>query len=390
MRATVARLSFFGAISDRLSMGGNARDNDSTVAKRGRNESGSPLDYYLQQQSASSSTASSVSKVTDMRMIPRSALFVPCHKGKALGKVAKIGNDVDLFILDLEDSVPPELKSEARRNLTDFVSNGGLVLPQLDEGHDNQATENNKKSKCRAIVRINSLRTDPANAILDLEAVMALGAEIEGVAIPKVEVGDDEALAEYLRPSMSGRGRGIATHHQVWAFFETPRAILDADKICKSNFYQYGVMGLNDLSAEMGYPLQGTLAPHPAGRVQHYFAMSSVVTACRANGVIPLDGVFNDPTDGPGFQSELSECRRLGFDGKTLIHPSQVPACNAAFTPTPAEVHWAERVVQSVMHAGNGVAVLDGKMVEELHARQAAKLLTRRGDTPSKVVDTSE
>lgn len=359
-------------------------------SRRGRNEGGSPLDYYLKRHSAlnpSAVTSKFGLKVTDMKEVPRSVLFVPCHKEKALSKIQQIGNDVDLVILDLEDSVPPESKQTARLLLHQFVKQGGLALTSSQGGGGGSERESSnttkKKQKCRAIVRINSLRTDATNGILDLEAVMGLGPSIEGVAVPKVELGDEVALADYLQPG----GTGTEVTHQVWAFFETPRSILDADKICSTNFYQYGVMGLNDLSTEMGYPLRGSgggeekgaaILPTSMGRVQHYYAMSSVVTACRANGVIPLDGVFNDPTDKIGFRAELAECRSFGFDGKTLIHPAQVADCNSAFTPTPTEVRWAERVVQCVENAGRGVAVLDGKMIEELHARQAAKVLARR------------
>jgi citrate lyase beta subunit len=383
-----ARLSFFSSLTQKLHDSRIKQEAKEDAAeelynRRGRNEAGSPLDYYLKQQGSRGghwAAANPVAaKVTDMRDVPRSVLFVPCHKQKALSKIAQIGNNVDLFILDLEDSVPPESKQLARNQLHQFVNGGGLVL--------RNSTNNKKRS--RAIVRINSLRADPVNGLLDLETVLGLS-DVEGVGIPKVEVGDEEALSEYLQPG----GAGTATTHQVWAFFETPRSILDADKICSTNFYQYGVMGLNDLSTEMGYPLQGagggdgklSSSSPLLGRVQHYYAMSVVVTACRAHGMIPLDGVFNDPTDKVGFQAELAESRRFGFDGKTLIHPAQVLDCNDAFTPTQAEVEWAERVVKCVEHAGKGVAVLDGKMVEELHARQASKVLARR---PSPVETTA-
>lgn len=273
---------------------------------------------------------------------PRSALFVPCSNRKALDKIASI--PADLFILDLEDSVAPSKKQESRELLTQFVQSGVI-----------------KEKNKRVIVRINSLRTDPNNALLDLEYLAALAADIEGIGIPKVAKEDYELMCDYLHPS-----------HVLWAFFETPQSIIDAPAICATRKYQYAVMGLNDLSHEMGYPL-GLSGP----RVQHYFAMSSVVTAARANNLNVLDGVFNDPSDSLGFRAELEECRRFGFQGKTLIHPSQVMPCNELFTPTDHEVEWAKKVIVAVHEAGGGVAVVEGKMVEDLHSKQAVRVLQR-------------
>eukprot|EP00331_Platyophrya_macrostoma_P000616 CAMPEP_0176405880 /NCGR_PEP_ID=MMETSP0127-20121128/578_1 /TAXON_ID=938130 /ORGANISM="Platyophrya macrostoma, Strain WH" /LENGTH=384 /DNA_ID=CAMNT_0017784977 /DNA_START=120 /DNA_END=1274 /DNA_ORIENTATION=- len=332
---------------------------------------GSGLDAYVRRwkQSAASggatdsSASHAASAIPQERLIaPRSSLFVPCANPKALKKVqTPVLDDVDLFILDLEDSVPPHKKKEARDALVRFVAD--------EKGLDHSSDANTSESPAsagrrRAIVRINSLTSDMKNAMLDLEAIYGSGVAnyIEGIALPKITLRDKELLQDYLGET-----------HTVWAFFETPQSILEADVICAQRGFHFAAMGLNDLANELGLPL-GLRGP----RVQFYYAMSRVIAAARANGIVPIDGVFNDPTDTTGLRAELEECRRFGFDGKTLIHPSQVKPCNGAFTPTEEEVRWAQRIVQATSEAGGGVAVVDGKMVEELHARQAKRLLMRK------------
>lgn len=385
MRRSLSTL-FFQAISDKirevkLQREANTDKDISEIEARLRNHGFSD---DAGQQSGSTSSAlqdgdSSFLVCGDRRIpkkalrAPRSALFVPCSNPKALAKISSLSS-ADVVILDLEDSVAPAAKSSARHALVDFIASGGLTIRAKDDddvvdetvrtAEDAERDARKGRILRRAIVRINSLSSDSKNAVLDLESILssaAIADAIEGIAIPKVSVGDEALMKPFLHPT-----------HTVWGFFETPQSIVDCDVICAQRWLQFAVMGLNDLSNEMGYPL-GLRGP----RTQHYYAMSRVVTAARANHIAPLDGVFNDPADTLGLRAEMEESRRFGFEGKTLIHPSQVAPCNEAFTPTDAEVVWARRVMQAVVGAQGGVATVDGKMVEDLHARQAQKLLQR-------------
>lgn len=318
----------------------------------GHADAGSPLHRYLHLREHRQHSSHTSRGTQDHQLrCPRSALFVPCSNPKALQKIRSL-NHVDLFILDLEDSVAPDRKNEARAALVKEVQ-GGL----LDGGK-------------RAIVRINawsggSSRSPGAVGALDLDAVASIADKVEGIGIPKVSLEDGSKLFDAFP---------LHPDHVCWAFFETPQSILDANAILSQGLYHVACLGLNDLSCEMSFPpSSSTQGP----RFQHYYAFGQLLTAARARGVAVVDGVFNDPTDTAGFRQEMVECRRWGFDGKTLIHPSQVQPCNEALTPTPAEREWATRVSAAILDARGGVATVDGRMVEELHARQAARWLRR-------------
>jgi citrate lyase subunit beta / citryl-CoA lyase len=279
------------------------------------------------------------------RLPPRSVLFVPGSNPKAMAKAAKL--NVDAIILDLEDAVPPEQKFEARDRIANAILAGELA---------------NKK----IIVRVNSPRASPQWGFQDLDMCGSIADKIHGVALPKTEAGDDKLFAEHFHPN-----------HKIWAFIETPRGVLKADEILSSGAYEGVAMGNNDLAAELKLPL----TPPPNANVTRRFglfsSLSQVILAARANGLFVLDGVFNDLNDLSAFKAECIEGRMMGFDGKTLIHPSQIEPCMNSYLPSAEELKWAQRVLQEVDQTPEAIGAIsvEGKLVEELHIRRAAEIV---------------
>ncbi|CAC9491996.1 conserved hypothetical protein [Leishmania infantum JPCM5] len=319
-------------------------------------------------------------------LCPRSVLFVPGSKPRALAKIPTL--PADCFILDLEDSVGAASKRRARENIQAFVED--LQREQRTQraaqataaaaGSGEVAAEAGDAYP-RLIVRINSPDYDPATAILDLQLVGLLGPAIEGIALPKTTVRTHQLIKDYVYP-----------YHQLWAFFESPLSVIQAPLICKQQVYQYAVMGYNDLSAELQLPMvtpstlpgttdgnsvseAGKESLHTAMRLPLWQSTVQVLLAARAHHMFVIDAVFNDPTDKAGFRRSLQECRLLGLDGKTLIHPVQIEPTNAAYTPAEEEVAWAQRIVEAVARSGGDVTTVDGTMAEDLHQRQARHVL---------------
>ncbi|KAG5503488.1 hypothetical protein JKF63_05627 [Porcisia hertigi] len=312
-------------------------------------------------------------------LCPRSVLFVPCSKPRALAKVPTL--PADCFILDLEDSVGGGSKRQARENLRAFIEE--VQREQETQRAAQAATAGGGSDGWypRLVVRINSPDYNPATAMLDLELVGQLGPAIEGIALPKTTVNTHQLIKDYVYPS-----------HQLWAFFESPRSVIQAPLICEQGVYQYAVMGYNDLSAALQLPLDapslvsGTTDGGPVSeavkeslyistRLPLWQSTVHVLLAARAHDMFVLDGVFNDPTDKVGFRRSLQECRRLGLNGKTLIHPDQITPTNTLYTPAEAEVLWAHRVIEEVQRFEGGVSTVDGKMQEGCHQRQAEYVL---------------
>lgn len=333
------------------------------------------------------------------QVCPRSALFVPGHKPRALLKALSGAAPADCFILDLEDSVGPGSKREAREGIRHFLEvdvpawqeqramAAAEAVGAMDEsdGHAQQGDDGMEGGgqqdpvpSPRFIVRVNSPNDDPTNALLDLDLISALGERIEGVGIPKVTPHSFNKIRDYLHPA-----------HQLWAFFETPQSVLQAMSICHSGHYRAAVMGYNDLRTELQLtsPVTGrcgtlseadALSLRQASQYPLWFAAMQVLYAARSvpkQEMFLLDGVFNDPTDPIGFAEDLRHGFALGFQGKTLIHPGQIRPTNAIFTPSAAEVEWAKEVVAAVAASKGNVASVRGKMVEGLHVRQAKRLL---------------
>ena len=275
----------------------------------------------------------------------RSALYVPGSNARALAKAAGLGADV--LILDLEDAVAPAAKAEARRQVAAYLATAaGRGGPEL-------------------VVRINGL--DGAFGADDLAALAA--APPAAVLVPKVSSAGDIGRA---RQALAAAGLGERC--RIWAMIETPRAVLDPLGIAMADGGPPPtafVLGLNDLARDTG-------TRQLPGRWPMLPWMMNALAAARTAGLAILDGVFTDLADADGFSAECRQARDCGFDGKTIIHPSQIGPCNAAFSPTEAEIAAARRVVEAygaAEAAGEGVAVVDGRMVEALHAELARRTL---------------
>jgi citrate lyase subunit beta / citryl-CoA lyase len=276
----------------------------------------------------------------------RSALYMPGSNPRALEKAKTLAADV--LILDLEDSVAPEAKETARVQVVQTVRAGGF-------GHR------------EILIRINAMDT-PWGAE-DLTSAHAAGAD--GVLLPKVSEPDDlQTFVRRLETLGGGAPMG------VWVMMETPRGILNAGAIAAAAIAPRArlaglVMGTNDLSKE-------TRARIVPGRAPMRSWLMTCVAAARAYGLDILDGVYNDIADAEGFERECMEARDWGFDGKTLIHPSQIEPCNRVFSPTPAELDEARKILAAFALPENrdkGVIKVGGRMVERLHAEMARRIV---------------
>jgi citrate lyase subunit beta / citryl-CoA lyase len=272
----------------------------------------------------------------------RSVLYLPGTNARALEKVKSL--PCDGIILDLEDSVAPEAKPAARAQVMAAVAAGGFGSREV-------------------IVRINGL--DSPWWLDDLAA--AAKARPDGILVPKVSRAADLSI-------VADRLTDIAADHhiRVWAMIETLLGIIAAPDIAAAardveTRLAGFVMGTNDLAKE-------SRARQVPGRAPMLSWLASSVLAARAFGIGILDGVYNDIADTEGFRRECVAGRDMGFDGKTLIHPSQIAPCNAAFSPSEAEVAQAEKIIAAfdlAENRGKGVVQVDGKMVERLHADMA-------------------
>ncbi len=279
----------------------------------------------------------------------RSALFVPGSNERALEKAR--GLSVDCLLLDLEDAVAPARKSDARGLVAE------LLRANAFEGRE-------------VVVRINALET--GEGVADLEAV--LPAAPDAVLLPKVNAAADiEGLCAALDETEARRGMAI------WAMIETPKAVLNLPEIASIGARRRLaalVLGANDLSADMRMrlgPERAELAP----------VLSQLVVAARAHCLTALDSVYNNYADTDGVSREARQARAFGFDGKTLIHPSQIAPVHDAFAPSNEEVDWARKVVaafQSPENLERGAISIDGKMVERMHCDEAEHVLALAGE----------
>ena len=276
----------------------------------------------------------------------RSLLFMPGSNARALEKARNL--PVDGVILDLEDAVAPDAKALARDQIAQAVAAGGFGTREV-------------------LIRINAL--DTPWWIDDLN--MAGKARPDGILVPKISsVADLTAVAERLS------GVDAAPSVRVWAMIETARAVLDADKIAAASRVPGTrlagfVFGPNDISRETRIRMK-------PGRAEMIPMITHCVLATRAHGLEILDGPYSDIANIDGFAAECAQGRDLGFDGKTLIHPSHIPACNAIFTPPDEEVAMARKIIaafEQPENASRGAIQLDGRMVERLHAEMARRTI---------------
>ena len=275
----------------------------------------------------------------------RSLLYVPGSSQKMIEK-ARI-SDADGLILDLEDSIPPEQKESARGIVTH-------ALRDLDFG-----------SK-QVFVRINSLAT--SHSLEDARAVAATGKA--GLLIPKVESADEISVIAPILVS----GSATASTHGLLCLIESPRGVLACQPIASASPLLAGVVfGSADLVREVGCRLT-------PGEPELLYARSHVLLVARASGIAAYDSPHFSIADLDGLHLECQLARRLGYDGKTVIHPSHLSIVNEAFDPTEAEINEARRVVAALEEAGmegRGAIALDGKLVDQVHLAHARKILSR-------------
>jgi len=272
----------------------------------------------------------------------RSVLYMPGANARALDKARTL--DADALILDLEDAVAPDAKAQARAQVAAALREGGY-------------------GRRECIVRVNAL--DTPWGLDDVRAIAQAGAD--AVLLPKVESPPQlAALAQALDAA------GAPADLPLWAMAETPLSFLRLDAIAGGHARLAAiVVGTSDLVKDLH-------ARHTPSRDETLLARSLAVMAARAHGLAVLDGVHLDLNDDAGLQDACRQGRDQGFDGKTLIHPRQIAAANAAFAPTPEELDAARKRLDAWKAAqaeGKGVAVVDGALVENLHASEAERVL---------------
>lgn len=273
----------------------------------------------------------------------RSVLYMPGANARALEKAKTLSSDA--LILDLEDSVAPEAKAEARERVAGAVKVGGYGRREI-------------------VIRINGL--DTPWGVDDLR--MAAAANPDAVLVPKVARPGDIVNVSRIHMALGG---SEAT--RMWAMMETPMAIFNVREI--ASVHQVArlsclVLGTNDL-------LKESRALATGSRFAILPWLSMTLLAARAYGLDVIDGVYNDFRNEEGFRAECEQGRILGMDGKTLIHPGQVDICNTVFSPGADEVDWARKVIAAFAlpeNAQKGVITIDGKMVERLHLAMAERV----------------
>lgn len=272
----------------------------------------------------------------------RSVLYMPGANERALEKAKAI--PADALILDLEDAVAPDAKPDARLRVCAAAASGDYGSKEI-------------------AIRINGIGTQWHRD--DIAAAASAGPN--AIVVPKVNSADEvhELVAAF-------EAAGAPAHTKLWAMLETPMAVLHAESIATaSDRLTVLVMGTNDLAKEL-------YAEHQPGREPLQFGLQKCLMAARFAGKVILDGVFNDIKDDAGFRAEAVQGKRFGFDGKTLIHPSQVEPCNEVFAPSTADIEHSRKVIAAFDEAqaeGRGVVTVDGRMIENLHVENARRIL---------------
>jgi citrate lyase subunit beta / citryl-CoA lyase len=270
----------------------------------------------------------------------RSVLYMPGANTRALDKARSLA--ADGLILDLEDAVAPDAKPAARGNIAAALAAGGYGRREL-------------------VLRVNGLATPWGYE--DLVAAARL--PLDAVLLPKVESADGVRQAEAMLAG-AGAPAGLA----LWCMMETPLGLLHAEAIAAASpRVACLVLGTSDLTKDLQ-------ARHTRDRLPMLTALGLALLAGRAFRLAVLDGVHLDLSDDDGFAAACRQGRELGFDGKTLIHPKQIDAANAAFAPTAEEVEWSRRIIaahEEAQRAGNGIVLVDGKLIENLHVEDAIR-----------------
>jgi (3S)-malyl-CoA thioesterase len=263
----------------------------------------------------------------------RSLLFLPASNPRAIEKARSL--DADMIVLDLEDAVKDEEKAAARE----------AALAATHEGFDGRPV---------------AIRMNPSGSAHYGDDVVAIRrSAADFVILPKAESAKQAADAGWL------------VQKPVLAMIETPRAVIDAASIASA--VRGLVAGTNDLAA-------GLALPPGSGRAGLVYALQRIVLSARAAGIPAFDGVYNGLADDAGLAAECAEGRAWGFDGKSVIHPSQIETANRAFTPSEAEVEAARRLVDA---SSGGAQRHDGRMIEQLHVDQALAVIAKANRLPA-------
>ena len=273
----------------------------------------------------------------------RSVLYMPGSNARALEKARAL--PADGLILDLEDAVAPDAKELARKQVCEAVAAGGFGMREL-------------------IIRVNSLSTQWGYE--DIATASKSGAN--ALLLPKVESADAIRHMEAIM-----RANGAPDSMTIWAMMETPRSILESQRIAESTpRMECFVMGTSDLAKELD-------CAHTHERLPFMVSLGLCLLAARAAGLAILDGVYLDLNDEAGFEFACRQGSELGFDGKTLIHPKQVGPCNQVFTPKPEDVAWSRKIIEAHAAAaarGEGVVLVNGRLVENLHVESAHRIVS--------------
>ena len=273
----------------------------------------------------------------------RSVLYLPASNARALEKARSLA--VDALILDLEDAVAPDEKPAARIQLQGAISAGGFGNRYL-------------------IVRINGLDTQWGAD--DIDAIGATSPD--AILLPKVD--GPEQIAELAARMDKHPALKTTT---IWAMMETPLGILNAAQTARAPRLEGLVMGTNDLAKDLG-------ASFTPDRLAMQHALGQCLLTARANGLVIVDGVYNQYKDVDGLREECDQGLILGMDGKTLIHPAQVATANEVFAPSAEaleEAHVFVTAFDEAIAAGQAVAVVNGRIVENLHVEAAKRLIAK-------------
>lgn len=267
----------------------------------------------------------------------RSVLFVPASNQRAMEKAKSLSCDAVIF--DLEDSVSVEHREQAYQNLTSIDFDSDYPKKEI-------------------IIRTTAYETSSFKPDLEI----ALGCKPDAILLPKVSTADPIMKLE----------KQLSSQTQIWVMIETPLAIMNLKDICTSSIrIECLVIGPNDLAKETGTKMDRTL--------MHPWLMNCIVAA-KAYGMNVLDGVYNNFRDLDGFETECVSGAAMGFDGKTLIHPSQIDGANKAFSPSENEVERANKIIRAFNLEENkdkAVIQIEGEMVERLHLEKAKTLLEK-------------
>ncbi|KAH9597343.1 hypothetical protein LSM04_009768 [Trypanosoma melophagium] len=321
---------------------------------------------------------------------PRSVLLIPASGIAGMCRRQKrhpITADVIMF--DLTNCNVHG--GEARESILQFLeSNESQAIAKTS--HDNTDEKEKEKEGVRYVVRVNSPELDPVNGILDMEMVALLGKRIEGVALPAVSRNTHAVVEEYIHPN-----------HRLWAFFDTPRSVVQAAEICSQGCYHYAVMDTQEMTRNLHLTHMMTMMPGEDKKdnsnnnnksdnnnnnnnnngsngdntmeldLLRYLPLAhsscQVILSARAHGMFVLDGPFRDTADTSGFRRNLCYSRVLGFDGKLALRPAQITACHETFTPTREEAERARELQEELNRKRNsGVVLGQREMMQWRHA----------------------